>query len=101
MQSRAVLFLLVSLSALTSGMAAGAGDLKTDLGKAVVPLEEIIPGGPPPDGIPAIDRPAFVSPSRADTWLKPKEPVVALEVSGDSRAYAAVCPHIEAAGARR
>jgi hypothetical protein len=87
MQSRAVLFLLVSLSALTSGMAAGAGDLKTDLGKAVVPLEEIIPGGPPPDGIPAIDRPAFVSPSRADTWLKPKEPVVALEVSGDSRAY--------------
>ena len=29
----------------------------------------------------------FVRPSRADAWLAPKEPVVALEVNGDARAY--------------
>ncbi|MGH7319407.1 MAG: DUF3179 domain-containing protein [Candidatus Rokuibacteriota bacterium] len=64
-----------------------AGSLRTDLSKALVPLDEIIPGGPPPDGIPAIDRPAFVTPAQADAWLTPKEPVLALEITGDARAY--------------
>src|SRR5262245_11535582 len=66
---------------------AGAEWLKTDESKALVPLDEIISGGPPPDGIPAIDRPAFVKPAEAAAWLVPKEPVLALEVKGDSRAY--------------
>ncbi|MBI4638639.1 MAG: DUF3179 domain-containing protein [Candidatus Rokubacteria bacterium] len=61
--------------------------LKTDTSKALVPLDEIVSGGPPPDGIPAIDRPAFVTVAAADAWLKGKEPVLALEVSGDARAY--------------
>jgi hypothetical protein len=52
-----------------------------------VPLEEIVSGGPPPDGIPAIDRPTFVRPADADGWLTPKEPVIALEIRGDARAY--------------
>ncbi len=53
-----------------------AGSLRTDLSRALVPLDDIIPGGPSPDGIPAIDRPAFVTPARADAWLTPKEPVL-------------------------
>ena len=65
---------------------AGAEWLKTDESKRLVPLDEIISGGPPPDGIPAIDRPAFVAPQQV-TWLKPKEPVLALEIGGDARAY--------------
>ncbi len=65
----------------------GAGGLKTDVSKALIPFDEIISGGPPPDGIPAIDRPVFVTTAAADAWLKPAEPVLALEVSGEARAY--------------
>ena len=72
---------------LAAGANAEAGSLRTDLSKALVPLEEIISGGPPPDGIPAIDRPVFVSPGAADAWLSPREPVLALHVNGDARAY--------------
>src|SRR5262249_1053708 len=61
--------------------------LRTDTSKTLVPLEDIISGGPPPDGIPAIDRPAFVKPADAVAWLVPKEPVLALEIKGDARAY--------------
>ena len=64
-----------------------AGGLKTDLSKALVRLDEIVSGGPPPDGIPAIDRPVFVATGAASAWLKPKEPVLALQLNGDARAY--------------
>jgi hypothetical protein len=78
---------LALLLALAATGTSHAGSLRTDLSKALVPLDEIISGGPPPDGIPAIDRPAFVMPGAADGWLKPKEPVLALELNGDARAY--------------
>lgn len=76
----------LTVVALAAGVARGES-LKTDLSRALVPLDEIVSGGPPPDGIPAIDRPVFVAPRAADPWLKPKEPVLALEVNGDARAY--------------
>jgi hypothetical protein len=81
--------LLVSCAAVVAFVvtASGAGPLKTDLSKSLAPLDDIISGGPPPDGIPAIDRPVFVPPGAAETWLRPKEPVLALEVNGDARAY--------------
>lgn len=41
----------------------------------------------PRDNIPSIDEPKFVVPSEASAWLKDVEPVVALEVNGDARAY--------------
>ncbi|MGI8516790.1 MAG: DUF3179 domain-containing protein [Acidimicrobiia bacterium] len=53
----------------------------------LVPPEDIISGGPPPDGIPPIDDPNFVSVDQADAWLEDTEPVVALEIDGDVRAY--------------
>jgi len=83
--SRGVLLGLVGLGLVCQPVAAGA--LKTDLSKALVPLDEIISGGPPPDGIPAIDRPVFVATGAADAWLKPTEPVLALLIDGDARAY--------------
>ncbi|MGH2710338.1 MAG: DUF3179 domain-containing protein [Actinomycetota bacterium] len=42
----------------------------------------------PRDGIPSIDDPRFVVPGKA-TWLAGREPVVALDVDGDARAYPA------------
>jgi hypothetical protein len=42
-------------------------------------------GGPPPDGIPSIDRPAFVSATEAR--LDPGEPVIGLHLEGEARAY--------------
>ncbi len=44
-------------------------------------------GGPPKDGIPAIDHPKFVSRKAAASWLHPMEPVLAVEVGGAVRAY--------------
>ena len=47
---------------------------------------ELLAGGPPPDGIPAIDEPKFVRASSA-TFLEDDEPVLAIELDGEARAY--------------
>ena len=52
-----------------------------------VSYDEFLSGGPPRDGIPSIDNPTFVSIAEADEWLVGVEPVVALEINGDARAY--------------
>ena len=48
---------------------------------------EIISGGPPPDGIPSIDDPQFVSVDEANEWLGTNEPVIYLEANGEVHAY--------------
>lgn len=62
--------------------AAPDGDAKAPL----VNPDDIISGGPPPDGIPPIDDPKFQDPSQVD-WLKPQEPVISVEIKDDARAY--------------
>jgi hypothetical protein len=52
----------------------------------LIPLEELKSGGPPPDGIPPIDDPRFHKPDQVD-WIAAEEPVLALELNGDRRAY--------------
>jgi hypothetical protein len=47
---------------------------------------EILSGGPPPDGIPAIDRPTFTRASDV-TWLGNAEAVLVLTVGGQTRGY--------------
>jgi hypothetical protein len=59
----------------------------TDWTKRLVEYDEILSGGPPRDGIPSIDQPSFISPDEARQWLADNEPVIALEVDGDARAY--------------
>lgn len=49
--------------------------------------DEIIRGGPPPDGIRPIDDPCFDDVPTADQWLEPQSPVMVVEVDGDRRAY--------------
>ncbi len=60
---------------------------KTNFAKHSIPLSEIISGGPPKDGIPAIDKPEFVTVAAAAEWLSPKEPVILFGHGGDVRAY--------------
>lgn len=59
----------------------------TDFSKHSVPYDEILSGGPPKDGIPAIDEPKFVSVEEADEWLDDREPVIRFQVEDDVRAY--------------
>ncbi len=48
---------------------------------------EILSGGPPKDGIPAIDAPTFLEVS-SETRLEPREPVITVEIAGERpRAY--------------
>lgn len=58
----------------------------TDQSKHSVPLDEITSGGPPKDGIPAIDEPAFETALDVD-WLEQREPVIAVTVEGLTRGY--------------
>ncbi len=48
---------------------------------------EVVSGGPPPDGIPPIDDPQFVSVAEAEQWLGDVEPVLVVDIDGDVRAY--------------
>ena len=52
----------------------------------LVAFDEVRSGGPPPDGIPPIDQPKFVRVGDVD-FLADNEPVLALEIDGDARAY--------------
>ncbi len=49
--------------------------------------DEIISGGPPPDGIRPIEQPCFETVDAAGEWLEAQSPVLDIEVDGDRRAY--------------
>lgn len=60
---------------------------RTDFQQASVPFIEIMSGGPPKDGIPAIDDPIFLD-SIAEKELPEDEPVVTVRIEGfPARAY--------------
>lgn len=63
------------------------GSWNTNWNKHTIDYDEILSGGPPRDGIPSIDEPKFISPDEAAPWLADNEPVIALEIGGDARAY--------------
>jgi hypothetical protein len=60
---------------------------KTNFARHSVPFDEIRSGGVGRDGIPSIDAPEFISNTEAQEWLADNEPVIALELDGDARAY--------------
>ena len=90
-----ILFFVLGLAhstGLTTGAWAGENRFRaawpaTDFSKRAIPLEQIISGGPPKDGIPAIDHPRFITQGTAAQWLDPREPVISLEINGEARAY--------------
>jgi hypothetical protein len=48
--------------------------------------DQILSGGPPPDGIPAIDEPKF-QPVRDVDWLGDTEALLAMTIGGETRGY--------------
>ncbi len=64
----------------------------TDTGgvRHIVPLDKIISGGVPKDGIPSIDHPKFVSVSSANSFVSDSDIVFGLEYAGEARAYPAL-----------
>jgi len=62
-------------------------DWNTNWDLHTIDYGDVLSGGPPRDGIPSIDDPTFVSTAEAEEWLADVEPVIALEINGDARAY--------------
>lgn len=62
-------------------------DWQTNFNKRTIDLSELISGGPPKDGIPAIFTPKFETKAEASDWLNDNEPVIALEIDGEAKAY--------------
>lgn len=52
-----------------------------------VPLDEILGGGPPKDGIPSIDEPKFITQKEANEWLDDSEPGIAFSRGNAHRFY--------------
>lgn len=60
---------------------------RTDFARSDIDLSEVISGGPPKDGIPALSDPAFISADR-ETRLADREPVMTVALPGQTaRAY--------------
>ena len=55
--------------------------------KSIVPLDQVVSGGPPPDGIPSIDKPKFISVQETDKFLRDSDLVLDLRIKNDIRAY--------------
>ena len=75
-------FLLVTVW--SSGFASSTNGF--DISDSLVPQNEIFHGGPPRDGIPAIDRPKFISAGDA-AFLNPEDRVLGVFHNGFARAY--------------
>jgi len=56
------------------------------LDNAVIPKHEILSGGPPKDGIPAILKPKFVSAEKAE-FMKSSDGVIGVILNGQAKAY--------------
>ncbi|NIQ39353.1 MAG: DUF3179 domain-containing protein [Proteobacteria bacterium] len=56
------------------------------LDNTIVPEDEILSGGPPKDGIPAILRPKFIPADEGD-FLDPDDQVIGFRSGGEARAY--------------
>ncbi|CCQ73444.1 DUF3179 domain-containing protein [Magnetospira sp. QH-2] len=82
----ALMVLLLVSPALADPLAWKGEWPRTDFTRYSIDYKEIRSGGPPKDGIPAIDRPHFVNVS-AVRGLPGTEPVIGLKLNGDARAY--------------
>jgi hypothetical protein len=89
MQTRAARRRLIAVAAVLvlTAVSAGAADFNGfDMTGSLIPLDEIHQGGPPRDGIPAIDRPRFLMGARAD-HMRPWDEILGIVVDGEAKAY--------------
>jgi hypothetical protein len=66
---------------------AGRGRPPFDITRHSIPIRQIYSGGPPRDGIPALNNPRFVSPSDARRFLDKSDRVLAIDYNGIAKAY--------------
>lgn len=59
----------------------------TDFCNSSIDFDTVISGGPPRDGIPAVDNPLMETVDEAQRWLVEQSPVIAVEIDGEARAY--------------
>jgi hypothetical protein len=64
-----------------------ASGLETNFCIRSIDYAEILSGGPPPDGIPPLDDPSFDPIETGDEWLEDVQPVIALAVGDEVKAY--------------
>jgi hypothetical protein len=69
------------------GLLNASSDNGFDLSNSEIPRARIEQGGPPRDGIPAINKPHFVSAVDAQAFLKATDRVLGVEIDGVARAY--------------
>ncbi len=62
-------------------------DWKTNFSKSNIDYSELISGGPPKDGIPAILSPEFEKPGEAAAWLDEKEPLILVDIGHTAKGY--------------
>jgi hypothetical protein len=77
--------MLLAMLALKSVPAVAASN-GFDLSNSILPIDQILHGGPPRDGIPAISNPKLIEASAAD-YLRSGDRVVGIEINGEARAY--------------
>jgi hypothetical protein len=86
MMSRHIAAAALALSALAFTTAPAAQTMNGfDLRDALVDPAEILSGGPPKDGIPAIDRPQFVK--AGDARMSPGDRILGVASNGEAKAY--------------
>jgi hypothetical protein len=79
---------LLGIDSTQSQIASYSGQNNSGATTQIVPLDQIVSGGPPRDGIPSIDNPKFVSSEEASSnFLQGSDLVIGLEINGDMRAY--------------
>jgi len=57
------------------------------LSPSLIDTEQIIPGGPPKDGIPALSYPKLDTVKQASRWLTDQDQILGIAVGGVARAY--------------
>ena len=66
---------------------AGRGQPPFDVTRHSVNIGDIVPAGPPKDGIPALDLPKFVPAPQADKFLSKHDKILGIEYNGMVKAY--------------
>ena len=57
-----------------------------DLTGSLIPIDKILHGGPPKDGIPSIDQPKFIKANKA-SFLSTADRIIGINMNGTQRAY--------------
>ena len=90
MRIPALLALCLTILSGQSSMAAQKNGF--EIGNASVPIEKILHGGPPKDGIPSIDRPVFEAPDEASLW-RPNDLMLTFDSGAAFFAYPVAIRH--------